>query len=144
MSPWDLDRPADNTPYIIRENMGSPTSYDRIGWEDGETYLGRIYDKSGVCSAPSSCCIEYSTPPTTCESNIYDDCDYGANCAYPCDVLKAGIIEGCKVFLQLYDIEMAMTANLGVSCPAGQADFDETCPTQELQYRYANLTLLLG
>lgn len=77
--PWILDRDTANTPYIIRGNMGNPTSYDRIGMEDSETYLARIYNKAGVCSAPSSCCIEFS-PPVTCVSSTYADCDYGANC----------------------------------------------------------------
>jgi len=103
-SPWSLGRLTETTPYVIR--TGSPTSYDRMGSEDGETYLGRIYDKAG------------------------------------CDVLKNGVIEGYRAVLQLYNVEMAMTADLGVSCPTDKADFDDTCPTQEFQSRYANLTLV--
>ena len=143
LRPWSLDRLTENTTYVIRENRGSPTSYSRMGSEDGETYLERIYNKAGVCSAPSSCCIQYTmSPPATCLSNIYSDCDYGDNCVYACDILKNGIIEGYKAFLQLHSIEMAMTADLGVSCPTDKVDFDDTCPTQEFQSRYANLTLV--
>ena len=34
LSPWDLDRSTDSTPYIIRGNLGNSTTYDRIGLED--------------------------------------------------------------------------------------------------------------
>lgn len=143
LRPWSLDRLTEDTTYVIRENRGSPTSYSRMGSEDGETYLERIYNKAGVCSAPSSCCIQYTmSPSATCLSNIYSDCDYGDNCVYACDILKNGIIEGYKAFFQLHNIEMAMTADLGVSCPTDKVDFDDTCPTQEFQSRYANLTLV--
>jgi len=140
LSPWDLDRPTDNTEYKIRGNGGSTTSYGRMGMEDGESYLGRIYSITGLCSDPSDCCIGSSTIP--CQSSTYADCDYGANCAYPCEILKAGIIEGYKTVLQLYEIELAMTADLGISCPVGLAGFDDTCPTQDFQAQYANLTLI--
>lgn len=144
LAPWDLDRPTGNTPYEIRGNMGSPTSYDRIGTEDGEEYLSRIYNKTGVCSAPSSCCIrtDYSTVPTTCTSAAYAACDHGANCDFPCELPQKGIIEGYKIFLELNQMELAMTADLGISCPADQADFNDTCPTQDFRVQYANLTLV--
>ena len=140
--PWELKRDIMVTPYIIRNNMGLPTPYRRFA-EDPETYLSRIYNKAGACSAPTSCCMKYSsTPPTVCESNIYADCDHGANCAYPCESLKAGIVEGYKQFVIIRQKELAMIADLGLSCPLNtNDDFDDTCPTQAFRHQYDNATL---
>ena len=137
--PWDLSRPTAQTPYKIRDNLGNPASYIRIGSEDGETYFNRIYDKAGICSAPSNCCIQYSSPVTTCNSAAYAECDYGDNCAYPCESIKLGIIEGYKALVKLYDKEQRMTADLGVLCPE---NFEDTCPTMEFKSLYTNSTIV--
>lgn len=141
--PWELNRDSVTTPYVIRNNMGLPTPYMRLANEDAEAYLSRIYSKAGACSAPTSCCIKSSlTPPTVCQSNIYDDCDHGSNCAYPCDSLKTGIVELYKKFVLIRQKEMAMIADLGLSCPSDtDDDFDDTCPTQDFRYQYSNETL---
>jgi hypothetical protein len=141
--PWELNRDSVTTPYVIRNNMGLPTPYMRLVNEDAEAYLSRIYHKAGACSAPTSCCIKSSlTPPTVCESNIYADCDHGSNCAYPCDSLEAGIVEGYKKFVVIRQKEMAMIADLGLSCPSDtDDDFDDTCPTEDFRSQYNNETL---
>lgn len=143
LAPWDLSRPTSNTSYAIRGNKGYSTPYARIGSEDGEAYMSRIYDKTGVCIAPTSCCIEITSPPTTCLSSIYAECDSGSNCNYPCDAVKTGILEGYAGVLTLYEIEVAMTADLGVTCPTDQVDyFKDTCPTGAFKDQYSNLTLV--
>ena len=141
LTPWELDRGTSNTAYIIRDNEGDPTTYSRIGLEDSETYLSRIYNKVGVCSSPLSCCIEYSPPSPTCTSNVYDDCDTGSNCAFPCDILRSGILEGYNVYVDLKSKELAMTADLGVSCPTAE-EFTDSCPTNDFTSQYSNLTLV--
>jgi hypothetical protein len=140
LSPWEnwgSERNA--TPYIIRDNFGNPTTYSRVGAEESSAYLGRIYNKAGVCSQPSSCCIKNTTPPLTCESNVYDDCDFGDNCVYPCADLKTGIVDGFKKFVQLRNKELMMTADLGMSCPI---DVGISCPTLEFRTEYSNSTLV--
>ena len=78
LTPWELDRQTANTPYVIRDNLGNPVTYNRIGLEDSESYFQRIYNKAGTCSAEQNCCI--APPPLTgCEANVYDDCDFGTN-----------------------------------------------------------------
>lgn len=140
LSPWENWDPARNaTPYIIRDNFGNPTTYSRVGAEESDAYLGRIYNKAGVCSQPSSCCIKNATPSLTCESNIYDDCDFGDNCEYPCEELRTGIVEGFKKFEQLRNKELMMTADLGLTCPLGVG---LTCPTLEFRTQYSNSTLV--
>ena len=144
LAPWGKwDSNSNATPYIIRDNLGDPTTYSRVGEEDSETYFGRIYNKAGICSNPSSCCIRNATPPITCESNIYDDCDFGDNCEYPCDALKVGIVEGSKQYVQLLNKELLMTADLGVICPVAM---NITCPTLDFRTQFSNMTLvgLLG
>ncbi len=143
LSPWELNRDSGSTPYIIRDNKGLPTLYTRVADENSEMYFSRIYNKAGTCSAPTNCCIKYSsTPPPVCESNAYAVCDHGANCAYPCDMLKAGIVEGYKQFVLIRQKEMAMIADLGLSCPVDfDDDFDDTCPTQDFRSQYANSTI---
>lgn len=137
LEPWELNRTSSNTPYIIRDNYGSTTSYGRSGAEDSGTYLNRIYNQAGTCSA-TDCCIviDANTLPTTCTSNPMDDCDYGDDCVYPCSALKDAIVEGHAVFISLYERELAMSADLGVICPD-----DTTCPTNEFTI-YSNLTLV--
>lgn len=137
LTPWSLEREDANTPWIIRDAFGNPTTYSRVGSETPQQYLDRIYNKAGVCSAPSNCCIEYSTPSPTCESSLYANCDSGDKCVYPCEVLKAAILEGYTAYLQLLEKELAMTADLGISCPVA---FD--CPTQAFRSSYSNLTLV--
>ncbi|KAL9183550.1 hypothetical protein ACHAXT_004406 [Thalassiosira profunda] len=138
-SPWSLDRGTDSTPYVIRGNQGNTTSFDRIGLESPTEYLDRIYNKAGICSDSSNCCIEYPWPQVTCSSDLYDDCDAGDNCQYPCEPLRAGIIEGYNAYLQLRQKELDMKADLGVVCPA---DFTGTCPTEAFASQYSNLTLV--
>ena len=131
ISPWELERGSPDTPYNVSGNLGNPTSYDRIGLEDGEAYLERIYGITGVCSSPQNCCmILTATPQTNCVSNTYAECNFGSNCQYPCDALADGIVEGYKAFVELYEKELAMTADLGVVCPA---DFARSCPTEEFK-----------
>lgn len=60
-------------------------------------------------------------------------------CQYPCDILKTGIVEGHRAFVELHNKELAMTADLGVMCPI---DFGDTCPTQDFRAQYSNLTLV--
>ena len=139
LSPWDLSRPTDETPYAIRNNAGNHTSYNRLASETTESYFNRIYNKAGICSAQSSCCIAQQPQLGTCESEVYDDCDLGDNCAYPCENIKLGIVEGYKLFAQLYEKEQRMTADLGVLCPV---DVGITCPTIEFKTVYANSTLV--
>ncbi len=137
LEPWELDRAGGYTPYIIRDNYGSATSYGRSGSEDSGAYLDRIYNKAGTCSA-NACCIVTNANllPTTCISNPLDDCDYGDDCVYSCLALKDAIVEGHAVFLSLYDRESAMSADLGVICPN-----TTSCPTNEFT-TYSNLTLV--
>ena len=142
LTPWELDRDSANTPYIIRDNLGNPVTYTRTGLEDGETYLCRIYNKAGICSASTSCCIEYATPPTPCTANVYDDCDFGFNCAFPCEIIRAGILESYDVYLDLREKELAMKADLGISCPIAIDGFDDSCPTVDFRSEYSNLTLV--
>eukprot|EP00970_Alexandrium_tamarense_P005114 scaffold825_cov196-Alexandrium_tamarense.AAC.59 len=136
--PWDLDRSTDDTPYTIRDNMGNPTSYDRIGLESSDDYMHRIYNKAGVCSEPSDCCI-YEGPSSEfdCSSSVYADCDYGNNCAFPCENVQLGITEGYDALLMLYDKEQRMTADLGVVCPA-----ELECPSSEFSSDYSSSTLV--
>jgi hypothetical protein len=144
LAPWELTRDLDSTPYIIRNTFGLPASYSRSDDEEtSEMYLGRIYNIAGICSAPTSCCIKLSSSlPDVCESNIYDACDHGSNCAYPCETLRAGIVEGATQFKQVLIKELAMSADLGLSCPIEIVDdFDDTCPTREFRTRYSNLTV---
>ena len=143
LAPWELTRDLDRTPYVIRNTFGLPASYSRRDEETSEIYLGRIYNIAGTCSAPTSCCIKLSSSlPNVCDSNTYDPCDHGTNCAYPCETLRAGIVEGATQFKQVRDKEMDMTADLGLSCPIDVGDdFDDTCPTQEFRSRYSNLTV---
>lgn len=136
LEPWELNRTSSDTPYIIRDNYGSKTSYGRSGLEDSLTYLDRIYNKAGTCSANDCCIVTTNTLPTTCISNPMDDCDYGDDCVYPCLALKDAIVEGHAVFLSLYDRERDMSADLGVICPD-----DTTCPTNAFT-AYSNLTLV--
>lgn len=144
LAPWELTRDLSSTPYVMRNTFGQPASYNRLGEETSEVYLDRIYNIAGTCSAPTSCCIKVtSSRPDVCESNIYNPCDYGSNCAYPCETLRAGIVEGVTQFRQVRDKKLAMTADLGLSCPIDVVDgFDDTCPTQEFRSRYSNLTVL--
>ncbi len=139
VEPWDLQRTInDLTPYIIRDNFGNATSYARIGQEDSEAYLERIYNAAGICSASSNCCIQATlTPPATCTSNPLEVCDYGNNCGYPCSPLKVAIVEGHAAFLSLYGRETKMTSDLGIICPS-----DVTCPSVEFSQTYSNLTLV--
>ena len=143
LAPWELNRDSHSTPYVIRDNKGLPTPYTRVAEESSEIYFSRIYNKAGTCSAPTSCCIKNSSaPPTVCESNTYADCDHGANCAYPCEMLKAGVVEGYKQFVLIRQKEMAMIADLGISCPVDFDDgFDDTCPTQDFRSQCANTTI---
>ena len=140
LSPWENWDPERNaTPYVIRDNFGNPTTYSRIGAEESDAYLGRIYNKAGICSQPLSCCIKNATPPLTCVSNIYDDCDFGDNCVYPCEGLRNGIVEGYQKFVQLSIKELKMTADLGLTCPVAVG---VSCPTIEFRTQYSNLTLV--
>lgn len=139
LEPWNLARANDVTPYIIRDNFGNATSFKRSGTEDSLSYFSRIYNKAGVCSSSSSCCIQLTpTPPATCDSDEPDDdCDHGTNCMYPCEALKFAILEGHAAFISLYDKEQRMTADLGVLCPP-----NDTCPTNEFKLNYSNVTLV--
>lgn len=140
LEPWDLSRTNEETPYITRNNFGNATSYEKSEpSEDSAAYLSRIYNKAGVCSASSSCCIHLSptTPPTSCTSTPLADCDDGDNCGYPCEALKNAIVDGHAIFVSLYDKEQRMTADLGVFCPD-----ESTCPTNAFKASYSNLTLV--
>ncbi len=137
--PWTLARVFEETPYIIRDNYGNATSYERSGPEEaGEEYFRRIYSKAGVCSGPTSCCMKLTpATPSTCSSNTLDDCDFGSNCNYVCQALTTAIIEGRAAFIALYDKEQRMTSDLGVLCPT-----DASCPTEAFKANYSNLTLV--
>lgn len=139
LEPWTLTRVFDETPYVIRDNEGNATSYERRGpEEDGEAYLRRIYNKAGVCSGPTSCCIKLTpAPPNTCSSNTLDDCDFGSNCNFVCQSLTTAIIEGRAAFIALYGKEQRMTSDLGVLCPT-----DASCPTEAFKANYSNFTLV--
>ena len=138
LSPWDLAREENVTSYAIRDNLGEPTTYGRLNsMEDGETYIARIHDKTGVCSNPSDCCILGLAPAGTCESGLYENCDSGQNCVYPCEAIKAAIVEGYKATVSLLEQERGMTADLGVVCPV-----DSTCPTPQFQAMHSNSTLV--
>lgn len=138
LSPWDLERSDNFTSYAIRNNLGEPTTYNRLNsMEDGETYIARIHDKTGVCSDPSDCCILGLGPAGTCESDLYENCDSGQNCIYPCEAIKVAIVEGYRATISMLDQELRMTADLGV----GHCPVDSTCPTPQFQAMYSNSTL---
>lgn len=138
--PWSASRTTENTPYIIRDNFGEPTSYDRLGLESAEDYLSRIYNIAGICSTASDCCIYENPSPPTCESERYASCDFGDGCVYPCSSVRTGIAQGYNTFLQLYEKELKMTADLGVQCPT--IGYNGTCPTTEFKSVYSNMTLI--
>ena len=137
IEPWTLNRDGIVTPYIIRDNLGSPISYDRIGSESSTAYLQRIYNIAGICYDTSECCLVTSTPPppANCNSNLDDTCDFGVNCGFPCGYVQYYILEGHEAFLSLYEKERKMTADLGVICP------DTNCPSDEFTI-YSNRTLV--
>ena len=137
LSPWDLARAENFTSYPIRDNLGQPMTYGRLNLEDGETYMARIHDKTGVCSDPSDCCIFGLTAAGICESDLYENCDSGQNCIYPCEAIQVAIVEGYKATVSLLEQELRMTADLGVVCPV-----DSTCPTPQFQALYSNSTLV--
>ncbi|KAL3781578.1 hypothetical protein HJC23_007098 [Cyclotella cryptica] len=137
--PWSASRPTENTSYVIRDNFGGPTSYDRLGLESAEDYMSRIYNIAGICSTPSDCCI-YQNPMTTCESEKYASCDFGDGCVYPCSSVRTAIAQGYNTFLQLYEKELKVTADLGVYCPT--TGYNGTCPTAEFKSQHSNLTLV--
>ena len=140
LQPWTLDRPTDDTSYIIRNNFGNSTTYSRLGTETAEDYLGRIYDIAGICSISSDCCIYIDPSQATCQSAEYATCDYGASCIYPCNDVRTAIVQGFNAFVQLYDAELKMTADLGIECPAN--GYDGTCPSQQFKMEYSNSTLV--
>ena len=140
LSPWSVDRSVPETPYIIRDNFGDPTSYNRSGIESAEDYMDRVYNIAGICTVSTDCCLYEDPMPSTCQSVQYAPCDFGASCAYPCSSVKNAIVEGYNAFLQLYDVELKMTADLGVECPNN--DYDGSCPTEEFKSKFSNRTLV--
>jgi hypothetical protein len=139
--PWSLNRSTPETPYIIRDNFGDSDTYGRlVSDQTGEDYFARIYNIAGICSASSDCCIYENPMPPTCQSAQYAACDYGANCAYPCQGKLSGIVQGYEAFQQLYDTELKMTADLGVECPNGS--YQGTCPSAQFKSQYSNMTLV--
>lgn len=139
--PWSVNRSTPETPYIIRDNFGDFVSYGRlVSDQTGEDYFARIYNIAGICTASSDCCIYENPMPPTCQSGQYAACDYGANCAYPCQGVLSGIVQGYEAFQQLYDTELKMTADLGVECPNGS--YEGTCPSAQFQSQYSNMTLV--
>lgn len=136
--PWSVNRPTTETSYIVRDNFGDPTPYSRLGLETGEDYMNRIYNIAGVCTSSSDCCIYENPMPPTCESTQYASCDFGSSCAFPCSGVTSAIVQGYNAFLRLYDIELDMTADLGVECPASRI----SCPTEEFKSQYSNSTLV--
>lgn len=140
LQPWTLGRPTDNTSYIIRDNFGNSTTYSRLGTETAEGYVGRIYNIAGICSTSSDCCIYIDQSQATCQSAEYATCDYGASCVYPCNDVRTAIVQGYNAFVELYDVELAIKADLGIECPSN--GYDGTCPSQQFKMEYSNLTLV--
>lgn len=141
LSPWSIVRPTEDTPYIIRDNLGDSTPYDREGSESASDYIARIYNIAGICSVTSDCCIYDGNPsPPTCTSAQYASCDFGSGCAYPCSDVRVGIVQGFDAFVMLYNKELKMTADLGIVCPTG--NYEGTCPTEDFRLQHSNLTLV--
>jgi hypothetical protein len=138
--PWNVERPIEETPYPIRENFGNPTSYSRKGTETVEDYISRVYNIAGICTTSSDCCIYENPMSGTCESAQYASCDFGTGCVYPCSSVRTAIVQGYNAFMQVYDVELKMTADLGVDCPVN--GYSGTCPTDEFKAHYSNLTLV--
>lgn len=139
--PWSVNRSTPETPYIIRDNLGDPTSYGRLVSDlSGQDYFLRVYNIAGICTASSDCCINENPIPPTCQSAQYASCDFGANCAYPCEGVLTAMSQGYSIFRQLYDTELKMTADLGVECPNGS--YGGTCPTAQFKSQYSNMTLV--
>lgn len=69
-----------------------------------------------------------------CNREKDEACNKGDDCIYPkgCLDLSKGIVQGYSAYLQAFDVEKRMTADLGVECPTKLSDSSAiTCPTQE-------------
>ena len=120
--PWYANTGRVTTAWLSN-STGVTIDYGRIANESGRQYFDRIYgDVAGFCSASDDCCLQGD-----CTKVAGDACNGGDDCVYPCEELGNAIVTGYAAYLDLHDIQLGMSADLGVICPT-QAT---SCPTSE-------------
>jgi hypothetical protein len=129
LQPWLANDSKGNTTWKISQT-GEYGNYARQGAENATQYIARIYSVAGKCGTSSgSCCLNGD-----CNKVKNDACNKGDNCVYPfgCTDLANGINAGYVGYLQAYDTQQRMTADLGVICPSKLSDSTPlSCPTPE-------------
>ena len=140
LEPWSANSKKNETAWKISKT-GQYGNYKRINGENSTEYITRIYSIAGTCSEnATSCCLN-----DVCSENEGDSCNKGDDCTYPrgCLDLSKGIVKGYSGYLQAFDIEKRMTADLGVECPTKLSDSSSlTCPTKEFVDLGNNKTLV--
>ena len=122
LTPWHANTGRFTTAWLSK-STGTTIDYERIANESGTQYFDRIYgDVAGICSASDDCCLQGD-----CTKVTGDACNGGADCVYPCEELGNAIITGYAAFLDLHEVQLGMSADLGVVCPTHA----KSCPTSE-------------
>lgn len=129
LKPWEANQFKAKTTWKTLDN-GDFSDYQRKGEENAIQYFKRIYEVSGVCKKdPISCCFE-----DDCNRNENDGCNKGDDCIFSndCNTIGAAIYNiAVPAFMNTFDTEMKLAADLGVICPSELSDSSSlTCPTE--------------
>ena len=120
LTPWHANTGRSTTAWLSK-STGTTIGYERIANESGTQYFDRIYgDVAGICSASDDCCLQGD-----CTKVTGDACNGGTDCDYPCEEMGTAIITGYAAYLDLQEVQLGMSADLGVVCPTEAA----SCPT---------------
>ena len=133
LEPWYANTGKGTTSWLSK-STGSAIDYSRIANETAVEYFDRLYgDVAGVCAASDDCCLQGD-----CAKIAGDVCNGGGDCLYPCEELGNAIITGYATYTDLYDLQLGMSADLGIICPAEAT----SCPTPDFVSAGHNQTVV--
>jgi len=133
LEPWYGNTGKGTTAWLSK-STGSAIDYSRIANETAAEYFDRLYgDVAGVCAASDDCCLQGN-----CAKIVGDVCNGGGDCLYPCEELGNAIITGYATYTDLYDLQLGMSADLGIICPAEAT----SCPTPDFAAAGHNQTVV--
>lgn len=141
LKPWLANKDKDKTDWKILDG-GDNGDYARKGGENATAYIKRIYNVVGVCKKDSSsCCLD-----DACSRKKDDSCNKGDDCILPdkcVEISEAITGKAYNGYLEAFDTEQKMSADLGVECPSELSDSTPlSCPTSEFEDMGHNKTLL--
>lgn len=132
LKPWLANKSKKKTNWKILEG-GDNGDYERKGGENNTAYIKRIYEVVGVCGKdPDDCCLD-----DTCSRKEGDSCNKGDDCNLPekcVEISEAITDKAYKGYLEAFDTEQKMSADLGVECPSELSDSTPlSCPTSAFE-----------